>query len=98
MYDSELAVVLEASLGLGTYGAGVRLLALTGARRSEVFGMQWAEIDLASKTWTLPAARAKNGSSIRFRYRTQRSQSSKAWEFAKMQTAQLCFNPSRFRE
>jgi hypothetical protein len=39
---------------LGDYGQGVRLLALTGARRSEVFGMIWQEIDLSSKTWTLP--------------------------------------------
>jgi hypothetical protein len=35
---------------LGDYGQGVRLLALTGARRSEVFGMIWQEIDLSSKT------------------------------------------------
>jgi integrase len=34
---------------------------LTGQRRGEVSGMGWAEIDLAAKTWTLPAARAKNG-------------------------------------
>jgi integrase len=58
--DDELAAVLAACDGLGQYGQGVKLLALTGARRSEVFGMTWQEIDFASKTWTLPAARAKN--------------------------------------
>src|ERR1700736_3863768 len=35
---------------LGDYGQGVRLLALTGARRSEGFGVIWQEIDLSSKT------------------------------------------------
>jgi integrase len=35
-------------------------LILTGARRSEVAGMMWREIDFDAKLWTLPAARAKN--------------------------------------
>jgi integrase len=35
-------------------------LILTGARRSEVAGMTWSEIDTASRVWTLPAVRAKN--------------------------------------
>ena len=43
------------------YTAFVRVLALTGARRSEVSGMSWGEIDFATKTWMLPAARSKNG-------------------------------------
>ena len=59
--DSELGAVWRASHGLGQYGAGVRLLALTGQRRSEVFGMTWQEIDMAGRVWALPAARAKNG-------------------------------------
>jgi integrase len=59
--DSELSAVWRASLELGEYGAIVRLLALCGGRRSEVFGMQWAEIDPGAKMWTLPASRAKNG-------------------------------------
>ncbi|MFE8034562.1 tyrosine-type recombinase/integrase [Thiohalocapsa marina] len=37
----------------------VRVLLLTGQRRNEVGGMAWSEID--NDTWTLPAARAKNG-------------------------------------
>jgi integrase len=42
------------------YGATMRTLMLTGARRDEVAGMVWKEIDLAEETWTLPAARSKN--------------------------------------
>jgi integrase len=58
--DDELGAVLQACASLGAYGQGIKLLALTGARRSEVFGMTWAELDMAARTWTLPAARAKN--------------------------------------
>lgn len=36
-----------------------KLLCLTGQRREEVGGMQWAELD--GETWTIPAARVKNG-------------------------------------
>jgi integrase len=42
------------------YGAFVRLLILTGARRSEIAEMTWRELDLGAQLWTLPAARAKN--------------------------------------
>jgi integrase len=38
----------------------VRLLVLTMQRRQEVAEMDWNEIDLQAKTWTLPAERAKN--------------------------------------
>jgi integrase len=34
---------------------------LTAARTSEVLGAKWQEIDLADKTWTVPAARMKGG-------------------------------------
>ena len=61
MSDAELAAVWLAADGLGTpYNAFVKLLILTGARRSEVAGMMWQEIDFDAKLWTLPAARAKN--------------------------------------
>jgi integrase len=36
-------------------------LILTGARRNEVAETTWGEVDLASKLWTLPKERAKNG-------------------------------------
>jgi integrase len=42
----------------------VRLLLLTGARKSEVMGMRWGEIDLAKKTWSRPGDRNKNGKDI----------------------------------
>jgi len=37
-----------------------RLLLLTGARREEVAGMKWSEIDLDAGVWTLPGTRTKN--------------------------------------
>jgi integrase len=59
--DDELAAVWRASLGLREYGAIIRLLILTGQRRSEVAEMVWPEIDLAGRVWNIPAARCKNG-------------------------------------
>ncbi len=38
----------------------IQMMLLTGARRTEVLGMQWAEIDEASDVWTIPASRVKN--------------------------------------
>jgi integrase len=59
--DHELRVVWLAADSLGwPFNAIVRLLILTGARRSEVAGMAWAEVDLEKKLWSLPASRAKN--------------------------------------
>jgi integrase len=40
--------------------ATFKLLLLTAARRSEVLGMKWSEIDLDTELWTLPAERSKN--------------------------------------
>jgi integrase len=40
----------------------VQLLMLTGQRRGEVSGMRWSELDLENAIWTIPAKRAKNGS------------------------------------
>ena len=34
---------------------------MTGARRSEVAELAWAEVDLDARGWTLPAGRSKNG-------------------------------------
>lgn len=42
------------------YSDIVRLLILTGARRDEIGGLRWAEIDLNTATITLPPARTKN--------------------------------------
>lgn len=43
------------------WGASLKLLMLTGARRSEVFEAERAEFDMKRKIWTIPAERAKNG-------------------------------------
>ena len=40
---------------------GIALCALTLQRRSEVAGMDLAELDLPARTWTIPGARTKNG-------------------------------------
>jgi integrase len=42
------------------FGRIVKLLILTGARRAEVGGMCWPEINFAAGTWTIPAVRTKN--------------------------------------
>lgn len=60
--DDELAAIWRASETLGDpFGPFFRLLILTGQRRSEVAGINWAELDRAAATWTIPASRAKNG-------------------------------------
>ena len=42
-------------------GPLVKLLLITGQRRSEIAEMKWSEVDLDAKVWTLPKERAKNG-------------------------------------
>ena len=60
--DDELARVWHAAEAMPyPFGPAVRLLVLTGARRDEVGGMRWSEVDIAARVWTLPAERAKNG-------------------------------------
>ena len=60
--DTELYRVLNVARQLGEpYGTIVEFLALTGQRREEVAQATWDEFDLASRTWTLPAIRTKNG-------------------------------------
>ena len=39
-------------------GGIVELLALTGQRREEVAQLTWDEVDMTSRTWTLPASRS----------------------------------------
>ena len=58
--DAELAAIWRAADAMGyPFGAAIKMLILTGARREEVGGMKWSEIDPGK--WTLPASRAKNG-------------------------------------
>jgi integrase len=44
----------------GPYSGIVELLALTGQRREEVARLQWEELDLVRRLWTLPKSRTKN--------------------------------------
>jgi integrase len=60
--DVELGEVWRAAGKMSApYGSIVRLLILTGARKSEVAGMSWAELSDDLCVWTIPAQRAKNG-------------------------------------
>ena len=60
--DDELAAVWRAAEATdGPYSGIVRTLMLTGQRLTEVAGMAWAELSADRRTWTIPAARAKNG-------------------------------------
>lgn len=43
------------------FGPLSMLLILTGARRNEITGLRWSELDLENQVWRLPAERAKNG-------------------------------------
>jgi integrase len=60
--DSELVAVWNACRD-DDFGKIVRLLICLGCRRQEVGGMCWSELDLEAPqpSWTLPAARSKNG-------------------------------------
>ncbi|WP_019217207.1 tyrosine-type recombinase/integrase [Legionella tunisiensis] len=40
--------------------SAIKLLLLTGARRSEVAGMKWSELNFETAEWVLPADRSKN--------------------------------------
>lgn len=47
------------------FGDAVRLLLWTGARKSEALGVEWTEVDIKGKLWTVPAGRSKSGESRR---------------------------------
>lgn len=60
--DDELVAVWNAAIGIGgPYGAGVRLLILTGARREEIFRARWSELAGDSSALILPPERDKVG-------------------------------------
>jgi integrase len=58
--DAELGALLKAADTDDPSDRAVWVLALTGARRTEVGGMPWSELDPETRTWTLPEERAKN--------------------------------------
>jgi integrase len=57
--DDELRRIWNAA-GHGTYGTIVKLLILTGQRRSEIADLSWPEVDFERHTLNLPAERTKN--------------------------------------
>jgi integrase len=59
--DDEVKRLWLACEGEGAFGPALRLLLLTGQRKNEVCLMHWDALDEAERTWTIPAARAKNG-------------------------------------
>jgi integrase len=59
--ETELVAVWKICEGLGDYGAVVRLLILTGQRRTELGDLAWSEIDLDKAQIELASERTKNG-------------------------------------
>jgi integrase len=57
----EITLLWDASYDLHSFTVPARLLLLTGARRHEIAGMAWSELDLTNGTWEIPAFRSKNG-------------------------------------
>ena len=58
--ETELVAVWRASRDMGDYGVIVRLLILTGQRRSEIADLTWDEVDLVKDQIDLPGTRTKN--------------------------------------
>lgn len=59
--DTELKALWDASASLGyPFGDVYRFLMLTGARKNEVAGARWREIDLDKRIWTVPLERFKS--------------------------------------
>jgi integrase len=58
--DAELRALWLACEGEGPFGQALRMLILTGARRSEISQMRWTELDPDHPVWTLPRERSKN--------------------------------------
>jgi integrase len=60
--DSELAAIWNACDDGSEHSRIIRLLILLGARRGEIGGMAWSELDLEGPqpSWTLAASRSKN--------------------------------------
>ena len=60
--DDEIRKIWQAAEGNGCYGAFIRFLIFSSARRNEAAGMRWDEIE--NGVWTLPASRSKTGVEI----------------------------------
>jgi integrase len=58
----EVAAIWRAAEHLGyPFGPYIRMLCLTAQRRTEVASMRWADIDMDTANWTIPAALTKSG-------------------------------------
>lgn len=57
--DEEIKALWHACESRGSFGRAFKVMLLTGQRRTEVGAMRWSEIDLATKTWTIPKGRMK---------------------------------------
>lgn len=61
--DTELKAVWHACED-DRFGAIIKLLILTGARRNEIGGLRWNEINLETGVLTIPSERIKNGRTL----------------------------------
>ena len=59
-----LSEALRARRGKASFDA-IALLILTGARKSEVLGMRWQEVDLGNGNWDIPSAKTKQKRRLR---------------------------------
>jgi integrase len=57
--DLEIRAIWRACADMGAFGRAVSFMLTTGQRRSEVDDMEWRELDIAKKLWTLPRERTK---------------------------------------
>ena len=58
--DDELGTIWDGACAIGfPFGPATQLLVLTAARREEIVGLSWREVDLDSAVIRLPAERAK---------------------------------------
>lgn len=62
--DAEMRVIWRACLD-NDFGRIIRLLMLTGARRDEIGGLEWSEIDRDQGLLTIPGERTKNHHPLR---------------------------------
>lgn len=58
--DSEVAALWHVCDEEGVFGSLLRVMLLTGTRRSEAAGMRWSEINEVTRLWSLPRERVKN--------------------------------------
>src|SRR5262249_2335926 len=59
--EAELVAIWKAADDGSLFGATVRLLLLTGARKSEICRLRWPEVDFHQRQLDLPAERVKIG-------------------------------------